>query len=169
MAPNELRRLGDFFSPRKKMIEKKSERVSKITMEGVKGMLLKPDSCKQAPKSSQRIAYLSVVLFVAGGGEQGVPQQDLSNGEGGRDNAKFTIKVKKRAQGTQNHRFPTTFLHNHQSYSMTCVSAVRMLSKGDTSSIEKSHGSSDSPWSSLKNHSFSSALRRRRPDLYYRN
>jgi hypothetical protein len=74
----------------KKLIEEKK---SEIAMEGVKGMLLKPDSRKQAPKSSQRIAYLSVVLFVAGGGEQGVPQQDLSNGERGRDNAKFAIKV----------------------------------------------------------------------------
>jgi hypothetical protein len=64
-------------------------------MMATKGMLLKPESGEQAPKSSQRIVYLSVVLFVAGRGEQGAPQKDLSNGEGVKDNMKIATKCRK--------------------------------------------------------------------------
>jgi hypothetical protein len=42
-----------------------------------------------------RIAHLSAMMSVAGGDLPGAPQQDLSTGEGGKDDLKFTTKCRK--------------------------------------------------------------------------
>jgi hypothetical protein len=55
----------------KKIPKKKIKEGWKITMVVTKDMPVKPKSSKRALKLSQRIAYLSEVLYVTGGGMPG--------------------------------------------------------------------------------------------------
>jgi hypothetical protein len=61
-----------------KIPKKKMKEGWKITMVVTKDMLMKPKSSRRALKLSQRIAYLSEMLYVTGGGMPGAPQKDLS-------------------------------------------------------------------------------------------
>jgi hypothetical protein len=56
---------------KKKIPKKKMKEGWKITMVVTKDMLMKPKRSGRALKLSQRIAYLSEVLYVTGGGTPG--------------------------------------------------------------------------------------------------